>query len=115
MLRELLPDAVTVALLHNPKSPVDAGEMRDLETAARSSGLRFVIVEAGTETELEPAFASIASRGAQGLITSTDPFFFDVRGRMIHLAARYAILTIRRSMIFGSTQRPKDGFSDRRS
>jgi putative ABC transport system substrate-binding protein len=94
LLRELLPNAVAVALLHNPKSPVDAGEMRDLETAARSLGLRFVVVEAGTETELEPAFASIASKGAQALITSTDPFFFDVRGRVVDLAARYAIPTI---------------------
>jgi putative tryptophan/tyrosine transport system substrate-binding protein len=94
LLRELLPNAVAIALLHNPKSPVDAGEMRDLETAALSLGLRFVVVEAGTETELEPAFASIASKGAQALITSTDPFFFDVRGRMIDLAARYAIPTI---------------------
>jgi ABC-type uncharacterized transport system substrate-binding protein len=94
LLRELLPNAVAVALLHNPKSPVDAGEMRDLETAALSLKLRFVVVEAGTETELEPAFASIANKGAQALITSTDPFFFDVRGRLADLAARYAIPTI---------------------
>jgi ABC-type uncharacterized transport system substrate-binding protein len=79
LLRELLPNAVAVALLHNPKSPVDAGEIRDLETAALSLRLRFVVIEAGTEAELEPAFASIASKGAQVLITSTDPFFFDVR------------------------------------
>jgi putative ABC transport system substrate-binding protein len=94
LLRELLPNAVGVALLHNPKSPVDAGEMRDLEAAALSLGLRFVVVQAGTETELEPAFASIASKGAQALITSTDPFFFDVRDRMVSLAARYAVPTI---------------------
>jgi putative ABC transport system substrate-binding protein len=94
LLRELLPNAVAVALLHNPKSPVDAGEMRDLEAAALALALRFVVVEASTETELEPAFASLAGKGAQAMITSTDPFFFEVRARMVALAARYAIPTI---------------------
>jgi putative ABC transport system substrate-binding protein len=88
LLRELLPNAVTVALLHNPKSPVDAGETRDLEAAALALRLRLVVVEAGTETELEPAFASLASKGAQALITSTDPFFFNARS---HGRARSAL------------------------
>jgi putative ABC transport system substrate-binding protein len=94
LLRDVLPKAVTVALLRNPKSPVDAGEKRDLEAAALSLGLRLVVVEASTEAELEPAFAGLAGQGAQAMITSSDPFFFDVRGRMVALAARYAIPTI---------------------
>ena len=94
LLRDVLPNVAAVALLRNPRSPVDAGEMHDLEAAARSLGLRLVVVEASTEAELEPAFAGLAGQGAQAMITSTDPFFFDVRGRMVALAARYAIPTI---------------------
>jgi putative ABC transport system substrate-binding protein len=52
------------------------------------------VVEASTETELDPAFASLAGKGAKAMITSTDPFFFDVRGRIVALAAHYAIPTI---------------------
>jgi putative ABC transport system substrate-binding protein len=94
LLRGLLPDAVVVALLRNPKSPVDAGEMRDLEAAALVLGQRLVTVEAGTESDLEPAFANLASKGAHAMITSTDPFFFGVRGQLVALAANYRIPTI---------------------
>ena len=66
LLRELIPHAAVVALLRNPKSPVDSAELHDLEAAAQSLRLRLVIVEAGTETDLEPAFAKAAGVGRAG-------------------------------------------------
>jgi len=91
LLRELIPQAALVALLRNPKSPVDSAEMHDLEMAAESLKLRLVTVEAATEVELEPAFAKASGYPVQGMITSTDPFFFGVRDRIVALAAKYKI------------------------
>jgi putative ABC transport system substrate-binding protein len=94
LIRKLLPDAGVIALLRNPKSPVDAGEMNDLKSAAQSLGWRIEIVEADTESELESAFANMAGRDAQAMIISTDPLFFGVRKRVVELAARHALPAI---------------------
>jgi putative tryptophan/tyrosine transport system substrate-binding protein len=94
LLRKLKPDAAIIALLRNPNSPVDAGEMHDLMEAAASLGCRIEIVTASTESELEAAFASMASKGARAMTISTDPFFFGVRGRVIELAGRHALPAI---------------------
>jgi putative ABC transport system substrate-binding protein len=62
--------------------------------AAASLGCRIEIVTASTESELEAAFASMASKGARAMTISTDPFFFGVRGRVIELAGRHALPAI---------------------
>jgi putative ABC transport system substrate-binding protein len=94
LLREVLPNGIAVALLRNPKSPVDASEISDLKLAAQSLGWRIEVVEASTENELELAFADIAAKGANGMIVSTDPFFFGVRNRLVVLAAHHALPAI---------------------
>jgi len=94
LIRKLLPDATAIALLRNPKSPVDAGEMNDLKLAAQSLGWRIEIVAASSESELEPAFTNMVGKGAQAMIISTDPLFFGVHGRVVELAARHALPAI---------------------
>ena len=94
LLRKLLPAAHTIALLRNPKSPVDADEMGDLKLAAQSLGWRIEVVGASTESELDAAFTNIAGKGAQAMIMSTDPFFFGVSNRIVGLAARHGVPAI---------------------
>jgi putative tryptophan/tyrosine transport system substrate-binding protein len=94
LLRELIPEATVVALLGNPRGSFDSGEMNELQAAAESLKLRLVTVEAATEVELEPAFAKASGYPVQGMITSTDPFFFGVRDRIVALAAKYRIPAI---------------------
>jgi putative ABC transport system substrate-binding protein len=94
LLREVLPTGIAIALLRNPKSPVDAGEISELKLAAQSLGWRIEVVEASTESELELAFADITAKGAHAIIVCSDPFFFGVRNRLIGLAALHALPTI---------------------
>jgi putative ABC transport system substrate-binding protein len=94
LMRKLLPDAVAIALLSNPKSPVDADEMRDLQLTARSLNWRIEIVGASAESELEAAFASMIAKGAQAMTISSDPLFFGARTRVVELAARHALPAI---------------------
>jgi len=94
LLREVLPNGIGIALLRNPKSPVDAGEISELKLAAQSLGWTIEVVGASTESELELAFTDITAKGAHAMIVSTDPFFFGVRNRLIGLAALHALPAI---------------------
>ena len=91
LLHELLPTSDVVALLRNPKSPVDRAEIDDLRQAAESLGCWIEIVEVSSEGELDLAFQSLSARGLKAMIVSTDPFFFGVRNRVVELAARHLV------------------------
>jgi hypothetical protein len=58
------------------------------DEAARLLNCEIVTLQASQESELEPAFASLASQGAQALIISTDPFFFGVREYLVALGSK---------------------------
>jgi putative ABC transport system substrate-binding protein len=63
-------------------------------TTAREVGQQLSVFHASTEGQLEPAFATMAQRGANGLIVTSDPFFASRREQLVLLAERYAIPSI---------------------
>jgi putative ABC transport system substrate-binding protein len=74
-MHEVMP-AGTMALLVNPGSPILAeADGKELQAAANKIGVQLHIVHAGSERELEPAFASLAQKRVAGLIIGTDQFF----------------------------------------
>jgi putative ABC transport system substrate-binding protein len=92
LLRELVPEAKTCAVLINPRNPGTERSMRtELQQAADEMGLTLEIVSTGAESEFEPAFAKIAALKAVGLLVTTDPLFTGRRDRLVALAARYAV------------------------
>ena len=96
LLRELIPTAKTIAILANPNSSVVGGEteLREVETAARAAALEVLLVNASTEHDFGPAFATMAQRGARALVLIGDPFFYSHRQQTAALAMRYAISAI---------------------
>jgi putative tryptophan/tyrosine transport system substrate-binding protein len=92
LLCELVPTAATVAFLVNPNNPNTVDRTRDMQEAARAVGRKLHVVTAGTEAELEPAFAA-AQRHAGALCVPPDPFFITHREQLVALAARHAIPT----------------------
>ncbi len=92
LLCELVPTAATVAFLVNPNNPNTVIRTTEMQETARAVGRQLHVVTAGTEAELEPAFAA-ARRHAGALFVPPDPFFTSRREQFVALAARHAIPT----------------------
>jgi putative ABC transport system substrate-binding protein len=94
LVRQLVPSASSVAMLVNPKFPLGSIEARDVQGATRSLGMRFHVLFASTEGEIEAAFTDIAGQKTDLLIIATDPFLLGQRDQVVGLAARYAVPTM---------------------
>jgi putative ABC transport system substrate-binding protein len=94
LLRELVPAVTAITILVNPNFAGTESQLRDVEGAARTLRVQLNTLRAGTDHEIETAFATIAQQGAGALVVGVDPSFLDRRDHIIALAARYAIPTI---------------------
>src|SRR6202048_4063208 len=94
LLCELIPEARTIALLVNPKSPTAEPSIRGAQEAARAKGVQLSILNASTESEIDAAFATFVNLRADGLIIAADPFFDTRRQQLVAPAARYRVPTI---------------------
>jgi putative ABC transport system substrate-binding protein len=93
LLSELVPQATVIALLVNPNNPDTEPMIHDVQEAARSKGVQLPILKAGSESEIDAAFASLVQLQAGGLVVGTDPFFVSRREQLTALAARHAVPT----------------------
>src|SRR5262249_25316541 len=75
LLQQTVPRASTIAVLVNPKSPATQTIDAEAQAAARALGLRVDVLGAGTEDEIDAAFAAIVQRGAGALLVGGDAYF----------------------------------------
>jgi putative ABC transport system substrate-binding protein len=96
LLRQLVPKAAAIAMLVDRTfGTTDAGrERRDVQAAAQAFGQELIVVEAGSDRDLEAAFATFVQRGAGALFVGVGGFFNSRRERMAALAARHAVAAI---------------------
>jgi putative ABC transport system substrate-binding protein len=94
LLSELVPQARMIALLVNPNNPVTERVIRDMEEAARAKGVQLPILKAGTESEIDAAFASLVQLQAGALLVAADPFLTSRREQLVALASRHAVPAI---------------------
>jgi putative tryptophan/tyrosine transport system substrate-binding protein len=94
LLAELVPQAGVIALLLNPNNANTERGIRDVEEAARTKGMQLIILKAGTENEIDAAFASLVQLHAGALLVQTDPFFNDRRDQIVALVSRHAVPAI---------------------
>ena len=73
---------------------------RDATAAAGSLGLQLVTVEANSERDFEPAFATLVARHVGALSVAAEPLFTSNRDMLVALAERYKIPTIYQSRAF---------------
>jgi putative tryptophan/tyrosine transport system substrate-binding protein len=92
LLHELVPAAMSVALLFNPDSSSSLPERS--QAAANTLGLHLLMLQARSEGEFEAAFAALVQQGAGGLSVGADPVLTGHREQIIALAALHAAPTI---------------------
>jgi putative ABC transport system substrate-binding protein len=94
LLSELVPQAGVIALLVNPNSALAERIMRDVQEAARAKGVQLHILKAGSESEIDAAFATLVQLHAGALVVGADPFFLTRRDQLVALASRHAVPAI---------------------
>jgi putative ABC transport system substrate-binding protein len=94
LLSELVPQARALALLVNPDNSNAKSIIRDIQEAARAKGMQIHILKAGTESEIDAAFASLVELHADALVVGADPFLTDRREQVVALASYHAVPAI---------------------
>ena len=91
LIRELLPKATTVALLHNPKYPLTSTELADVRTASNALALQLRLVPASTVAEIDQAFVQLNQQRPDAILLNPDLLFLSQRELLLALAARHEI------------------------
>jgi len=95
LLRDIAPRAEAFAFLVNPNNPNAEPDTKEVQAAAAAAGRRLEVLTAGSERELETAFAAMVQKHVGGVIIGVDPgFFLTVRAQIAALEIRHAIPAI---------------------
>jgi putative ABC transport system substrate-binding protein len=93
LLSELVPQGQVFALLVNPNNGYSEPMIQDVQEAAVTKGVRLNILRASSESEIDAAFAAVASLHADALVIGDDPFFVARQNQLVALAAGYLVPT----------------------
>jgi putative ABC transport system substrate-binding protein len=94
LLLELVPRAAVIALLVNPNNAYADHMIGEAQEAARVKGVQLPVLKAGTEGEIDAAFASVAQLRAHAVIVDPEPFLTSRSEQILALAARHAVPAI---------------------
>jgi putative ABC transport system substrate-binding protein len=92
LLRELAPGATAIGFLANPGDPGSEGRINDIQAAA--GGQKIIVLKAGSQSDIDAAFAKLVAESAGALLMDAGPFFVTQSGQIIELAARHKIPTM---------------------
>jgi putative ABC transport system substrate-binding protein len=90
----LLPNAALFGVLAYPASPTTPSIITDLQAAARTLGLKLIVVNARTDSDLETAFATFSQQRVGAVLVSTGTLFARRSEQLAALAARHALPVI---------------------
>ena len=96
LLHELVPNAAAIALLLDLNALPDAVSQMTSEgqAAARTLGLRLVVLNARTASDIDTAFANLARERASAVVVGGGAFLVSRRDQIVALAARHAVPAI---------------------
>jgi ABC-type uncharacterized transport system substrate-binding protein len=94
LLRELVPNTTTIALLTNSDNPASVLEATNVRTAAQAFGQQARLLNVSSERDIDDAFAVIVQNRIGALFVASDPLFFNYRDKLVALAARHAVPAI---------------------
>jgi putative ABC transport system substrate-binding protein len=94
VLRQMVPQATHYFAMVNPTSPLTEPFLDDLRAGAKKLGIKVGILNAGSEAEIDAAFAGLPQQSGAALVLSSDALLYGWRGQIAALAARYAVPAI---------------------
>jgi ABC-type uncharacterized transport system substrate-binding protein len=95
LLYELVPTADRIGLLVDPNIPTLAETAaREVETAARTLGVKLQVITAGTDREIDEAFAKLTELKINGLVIGGGSFLISRSKKLATLASDRAVPAI---------------------
>jgi ABC-type uncharacterized transport system substrate-binding protein len=94
LLRELVPNARTIAVLVDTNYLGSVSGLKDVEAAAHSLGQQIVVLNASNERDLDNASATLAQHRVDALLAVGAAFFLSRRDQIIAMAARLRVPAI---------------------
>jgi len=94
LLRELIPNAARFGVLADPAFPATPSTIADLQAAARTLGLKLVVVNARTDSDLETAFATFSQQRVGAVLVGISGFYPRRTEQLAAVAARHALPAI---------------------
>jgi putative ABC transport system substrate-binding protein len=89
LLKEAVPRVSRVLVLAYLVDPIAPPQVKELETAARSLGVKLLVQDIRTADDLPAAFDAGAKERAEGLLTTSASLFVVQRKRVVELAAQH--------------------------
>jgi putative ABC transport system substrate-binding protein len=91
LLSELVPQATAIALLAEPNIPITEPMIQDVQEAARVRRVQLRVLKAGSDSEIDAAFATLVQLHAGGLLVGPSLFFASRSEQIFALASRYSV------------------------
>jgi putative tryptophan/tyrosine transport system substrate-binding protein len=94
LLHELVPSANSIGFLRNDRLSGLGNHLVDDIAAARTLGVHLVVLDAGTEKQIDAAFDTMSQQRVTALTVDNDAYLNTRKEQIIGLAARRAIPTM---------------------
>lgn len=91
LLKQVDPNAKTVAMLVNSANPNAKGQIDEADQAMHALGGKLVVVSVPGDSDLKAAFSTIAQDHADALLVNADPVFNSRRNEITALATEYSL------------------------
>jgi putative ABC transport system substrate-binding protein len=91
LLKEVVPRLSRVLVLSYLADPIAAPQVKELESAAHTLGVKLLVHDVRTADDLPAAFDAGSREGAEGVLTTAESIFVVQRDRVVQLAARHRL------------------------
>jgi putative ABC transport system substrate-binding protein len=94
LLRQLMPNVALLGVLADPADATTRPFITDLQAAAATLGLKLVVVEARTDSDLETAYTTLSQQRVGAVVVGSNNFYTRRTEQLAVLAARHALPAI---------------------
>jgi putative ABC transport system substrate-binding protein len=94
LLHELIPRALRIVAVINPNSAIAEPLIREAQAGASAIGWQVDVAYAGTDRDIDAAFARLEQKQAGAVFVSADQFFTSRRVQFATLATHYRVPAI---------------------